>query len=58
MFVPENTEALLNAVFMNNGVYFRHRGIQDHVNMKWGDIQLKSTPVGKEYLEVNNDNKS
>jgi hypothetical protein len=45
-------------VFLNNGVYFGLRGRQDHVNMKWGDVQLKSTSGGKEYLEFNGNNKS
>jgi hypothetical protein len=41
----DNQEALINAVFLNNGAYFVGfiRGRQDHVNMTWGDIQLKST---------------
>jgi hypothetical protein len=41
----DNPEALINAVFLNNGAYFVGfiRGRQDHVNMTWGDIQLKST---------------
>ena len=39
----DNPEALINAVFLNNGAYFGLRGRQDHVNMTWGDIQLKST---------------
>ena len=29
----DNTEALINAVFLNNGAYFGLRGRQDHVNM-------------------------
>ena len=39
----DNPEALINAVFLDNGAYFGLRGRQDHVNMTWGDIQLKST---------------
>ena len=42
-----NTEALINAVFLNNGAYFGLRGRQDHVNMIWVDIQLKSTSGGQ-----------
>jgi hypothetical protein len=29
----DNPEALINAVFLNNGAYFGLRGRQDHVNM-------------------------
>jgi hypothetical protein len=43
----DNPEALVNAVFLNNGAYFGLRGKQDHVNITWGDIQLKSTSGGQ-----------
>jgi hypothetical protein len=43
----DNTEALINAVFLNNGAYFGLRGRQNHVQMTWGDIQLKSTSGGQ-----------
>ena len=43
----DNPEALINAVFLNNGGCFGLRGRQDHVNMTWGDIQLKSTSGGQ-----------
>jgi len=46
-----NPESLLNTVWLNNGVYFGLRGRQDHTNMLWGDIELKKTSDGKEYLE-------
>jgi hypothetical protein len=39
----DNPEALINAIFLNNGAYFGLKGRQDHVHMTWGDIQLKST---------------
>jgi hypothetical protein len=35
----DNPEALINAVFLNNGTYFGLRGRQDHVNMTWGDTR-------------------
>jgi hypothetical protein len=34
-------------IFFYNGTYFGLRGRQDHVNMTWGDIQLKSTSGGQ-----------
>jgi hypothetical protein len=43
----DNPEALINAVFLNNDSYFGLRGRQDHVNIRWGDIQLKSTSGGQ-----------
>jgi hypothetical protein len=43
----DDTEALINAVFLNNGAYFGLRGRQDHVNMIWVDVQLKSTSGGQ-----------
>jgi hypothetical protein len=45
--LSDNTEALINAVFLNNGAYFGLRGRQNHVQMTWGDIQLKSTSGGQ-----------
>lgn len=46
-----NPVSLLNTVWLNNGLYFGLRGRQDHTNMLWGDIELKKTSDGKEYLE-------
>jgi hypothetical protein len=43
----DNPEALINAVFLNNGAYLGLRGRQDHVNTTRGDIQLKSTSGGQ-----------
>ena len=43
----DNPEALINAVFLNNGTYFGLRGRQDHVHMTWGGIQLKCTSGGQ-----------
>ncbi|XP_069109889.1 uncharacterized protein KIAA1958-like [Argopecten irradians] len=51
-----NPEALLNTVWLNNGVYFGLRGRQDHTNLCWGDVTLKYTTAGKEYLEFNERN--
>ena len=43
----DNPEALINAVFLNNGAYFGLRGRQDHINMTWGDIQLNRASGGQ-----------
>jgi hypothetical protein len=50
----DNPKALLNLIWLNNSIFFGLRGRQDHVKMLlWGDIQLKKTSKGKEYLEFN-----
>jgi hypothetical protein len=36
----DNPEALINAIFLNNGAYFGLKGRQDHVHMTWGDITM------------------
>ncbi|XP_053379635.1 uncharacterized protein LOC123536945 [Mercenaria mercenaria] len=46
-------ESLLHTVWINNGVFFGLRGRQDHTNLLWGDIELKVTSSGREYLEFN-----
>jgi hypothetical protein len=43
----DNPEALINAVFLNNGTYFGLGGRQNHVHMTWGGIQLNSTSGGQ-----------
>lgn len=53
IFFSDNPKALLNLIWLNNSIFFGLRGRQDHVNMLWGDIQLKKTSKGKEYLEFN-----
>jgi len=49
--ISDNPKALLNLIWLNNGMFFGLRGRQDHLNMLWGDIQLKKTSAGKEFLE-------
>ncbi|XP_045159791.1 uncharacterized protein KIAA1958-like [Mercenaria mercenaria] len=44
-------KSLLRTVWINNGVFFGLRGRQDHTNLLWGDIELKVTSSGREYLE-------
>ena len=48
-----NGEALLNTVWLNNTQHFGLRGCQEHRDMKWGDVELKITADGLEYLEYN-----
>ncbi|XP_073248879.1 uncharacterized protein KIAA1958-like [Porites lutea] len=44
-------EALLNTVWFNNTVYFGLRGCKEHRDMCWGDVQLRQTTNGEEFLE-------
>ena len=44
-------EALFNAVWVNNTKMLGFRGGQENRQLKWGDIQLKKTAGGLEYLE-------
>ncbi|KAJ8307669.1 hypothetical protein KUTeg_014779 [Tegillarca granosa] len=46
-----NPQSHLDTVWLNNGVLFGLQSRQDHVNLRWGDIKLKQTSDGKEYLE-------
>lgn len=38
-------------VFINNSRFLGTRGQQEHVQLKWGDIQLKVCDSGNEYLQ-------
>ncbi|XP_041360273.1 uncharacterized protein LOC121376463 [Gigantopelta aegis] len=46
-----NPRALLNTVFLNNTLYFGMESRREHVRLRWGDIQLKTTSQGVEFLE-------
>ena len=48
-----NGEALLNTEWLNNTQHFGLRGCQEHRDMKQGDVELKTTVDGLEYLEYN-----
>ena len=48
-----NGKAVLNAVWLNNTQHFGLRKCQEHRDMKWGDVELKITADGLEYLEYN-----
>jgi hypothetical protein len=47
----DNPEALINAVFLNNGAYLGLRGRQDHVNMTWGKKNKKTTLLNQTKLQ-------
>ena len=44
-------EALLNTVWFNNAIHFGLRGCKEHRDMCWGDVQLRQTTNGEEFLE-------
>jgi hypothetical protein len=52
-FISDSPKTLLDTVWLNNGIYFGLRGRQDHTNLLWGDIELRQTSQGREYLEFN-----
>ncbi|XP_044180055.1 uncharacterized protein LOC114950176 [Acropora millepora] len=44
-------EALLKTIWFNNTIHFGLRGYKEHQNMFWGDVQLRQTTNGEEFLE-------
>ena len=44
-------EAQLNTIWFNNTIHFGLRGCKEHRNMCWGDVQLRQTTNGEEFLE-------
>lgn len=54
-FILETPDSLRYTVWFNNAIHFGFRGRQDHTNMLWGDLELKQTSDGKEYLEFTGD---
>lgn len=47
----ERPEALLNTLWLNNTTQFSLRGCKEHRDMCWGDVKLKKTSTGVEFLE-------
>jgi site-specific recombinase XerD len=46
-------ESLLNTLWLNNTMHFGLRGCKEHRDMCWGDVKLKQTADGEEFLEFN-----
>ena len=38
-------------MYMNNSMYFGMRSRKEHENLKWGDVELKTTSSGERFLE-------
>ena len=47
---PFSPESLINSLWLNNMLYFGLRGCQAHRLLQWGDVTLKVTTSGTEYL--------
>lgn len=50
-FFLANPNALLNTVWLNNGVHYGFRGRQEHTNLRLGDLKLLKDGSGTEYVE-------
>lgn len=46
-----NAKSLSNTVFLNNSMYFGMRSRTEHEHLRWGDVELKTTSSGEQYLE-------
>ncbi|XP_067029817.1 fibroblast growth factor receptor 3-like isoform X4 [Acropora muricata] len=44
-------EALLNTIWFNNTIHFGLRKVRNTINVCWGDVQLRQTTNGEEFLE-------
>ena len=51
LYILANPEALINSVYFNNSMHFGLRGRHEHEQMLWGDVELKISASGQEYLE-------
>ena len=51
LYVAGNPEALINAVWLNFCIHFGMSGWQEHTDLLFGDVAMKATSNGKQYLE-------
>lgn len=47
----ESPQAVINTLWLNSTIHFGLRGGKEQRELCWGDVKLKQTPDGKEYLE-------
>ena len=45
-----NPQSLQATVWLNNTLHFGMRSCQEHYHLKWGDVTVKTTLDGKDYL--------
>ena len=50
-FFPANPTALLNTVWLNNGIHYGFRGRQEHTTLRLGHLKLLKDGTGTEYVE-------
>uniref|UniRef100_K1Q379 Neuropeptide Y receptor n=1 Tax=Magallana gigas TaxID=29159 RepID=K1Q379_MAGGI len=47
-----NPRSLIHTIWLNNSLHFGLRSREEHVQLRWGDLELKKTSTkGEEYLE-------
>lgn len=51
LYCADSPKALINTMWWNNTLHFGLRGRQEHIQMRWGDVELKHSSTGEEYLE-------
>ncbi|CAG2251544.1 unnamed protein product [Mytilus edulis] len=51
LFMTGNPQSLVRTVWMNNTLHFGLRSREEHTTLRWGDIQMKATTDGQQYLE-------
>ena len=47
----ESPQAVINTLWLNSTIHFGLRGGKEQRELRWGDVKLKQTPDGKEYIE-------
>ena len=47
----ESPQAFINTLWLNSTIHSGLRGGKEQRELRWGDVKLKQTPDGKEYLE-------
>ncbi|WAR26652.1 K1958-like protein [Mya arenaria] len=50
---PSSAASLLNTVWINNCIQFGLRGTKENHDLRWGDVELKTSSSGLEYLALN-----
>ena len=51
IYFSANPDALVNTVWLNNTLHFGMRSRQEHSDMLFGDVELKATSTGEQYLQ-------
>ncbi|CAC5415445.1 unnamed protein product [Mytilus coruscus] len=49
--IRTNGKSLIRTVWLNNSLHFGLRSREEHSTIRWGDLQMKSTTDGLQYLE-------